>query len=141
MANEAGAPRVAPVYVNGPPPGTPYRKFSHPGDSNTDTDVESLPPPRRAPSATRSTRLSSPFSEPLSPWGALGERLNINHKKMGWAADDDSDVEMGTRVMFSQMPFAAQPGTRMLAEGEEVHHVPRQVSWVGALQGSNADLS
>lgn len=130
MANEAGAPRVAPVYVNAPPPGTPYRKFSHPGgdSATTDADVEFLPPPQRAPSVSRSTRFSSPFVEPLSPWGALGERLNIEHEKMGWAAEDGGDVEMGTRVMFSQMPFAAQPGSRMLAEGEEVHHVPRQVS-------------
>ena len=56
-------------------------------------------------------------------WGALGERLNLDRADLEDLAESHSSEDA------FDLPFAAQPGSRMLREGEEPkHHLPGQVS-------------
>ena len=124
MADEAGASKTAQVYVNRPPQQyQTYRKSSLPltSESGTSADAESI---GRSPENFINFS-DTPQRNTLAPWDALGERLNIHHEALGefrQANDHGESAEM------FHVPFAAQPGDRRLAEGEEIHHVPRQVS-------------
>ena len=124
MADEAGATKTAQVYVNRPPQQyQTYRKSSLPlsSESGTSADAESI---GRSPENFINFS-DTPHRNTLAPWDALGERLNIHHEALGEFRQVNDHGE--SAEMF-HVPFAAQPGDRRLAEGEEIHHVPRQVS-------------
>ncbi|ORX33973.1 hypothetical protein BD324DRAFT_637852 [Kockovaella imperatae] len=48
-----------------------------------------------------------------NPWGALGERLNLDRADLEDLAESHSSADA------FDLPFAAQPGSRMLRDGEE----------------------
>ena len=57
-----------------------------------------------------------------NPWGALGERLNLDRADLEDLAESHSSADA------FDLPFAAQPGSKMLREGEEPKpHLPGQV--------------
>lgn len=133
MAEEAGAPKNA-VFVQAPPT---YRKPSHPYSHHTRTasasqsEIDSAGP--HTPPDIMYTIKSTPTTynayardsaHGSSPWSALGERLNIDKEHLG-----EMDHGTGSQQSF-ELPFAAQPGSRHLREGEVVPHVPRTVSCI-----------
>ena len=147
MAEEAGAAQTAQVYVNRPPQHSnfqSYRKASplHPDHVTTATsatsasaDADSMHPVNgrnEQPGSFINFSDSHHSNGLVSPWEALGERLNVDKNALGEFRDSRGagrvGEEEGAEMYQVSAPFAAGPGARRLAEGEEVHHIPRHVS-------------
>jgi hypothetical protein len=141
MAGEAGASHTAQVFVqqHRTPHQAAQRKSSlhapssgsdttaYPPSSSSDAELQPLPMPHKI--ERTSSRRS--FFGPLGAWSALGERLNIDSSHLD-EIDLPGHVEMQRKSGGSvhsefNVPFAAHPDSRRLAEGEIVPTVPRAV--------------
>jgi len=129
MTEEAGGAQTAQVYVNRPTPfQQTYRKTSLPIHSDSATSDADLVQHRSAEPANFINFSDANHRDTLgTPWDALGERLNIDKNALGDFREHGRGAGEEESEMY-HVPFAAQPGSRRLAEGEEVHHLPRQVS-------------
>lgn len=126
MSGEAGANHKAAVYVHPPP-----SAFKH----NSESDIESYQPntpPTFTQQFTYNTHRNSMVDN--SPWGALGDRLNLKRSDLEEMAHGQSNHHLqrqdtNTSNEMIDLPFAAQPGSKRV-DGELYprHDIPRQVS-------------
>ncbi|EIW71140.1 hypothetical protein M231_01775 [Tremella mesenterica] len=113
MAHEAGVHKQTPVFVqqqryNNAYPPHPYQYRHDP--ASVDSEL--------------ATPTTAEFAF-IDPWGVLNERLNLDKMEMTKFAE--SQIESHAVSQTSErisMPFSAQPGARILREGEEVGDIP-----------------
>lgn len=124
MASEAGLTHQPQVFVRQ----QPYQPHPYPQPHLADkednpylpseSDIVSLNPVQETENQNRTS----------TPWGELGERLNLGQDKIGVLADEDAFGSGSGSNEGLDAPFAMQPGDRRLKDGESMDEAPRAVS-------------